>query len=371
MKKLLITIDFPPNVGGVARYLKNICEISEEIVVLAPKADTDLSAVASAEADFDKIQNYKIYRKKLLFKYFWPKWLPIFWHVFVIIKKEKIQKLKISHVLPVGYVALFFKKFLKIPYRVYTHGLDIKNPQSSSRKFKWMKRILRNAGEIIANSKYTKNELIKIGIPEDQIKIIYPCLNPKDYKAPSEEEIKNLRDKYNLNNKKILLSVGRLVERKGNDKVIEALPKILKQIPNLVYLVVGDGEYRKNLEALTKKNNLENNVVFAGRVEDSILPAFYSVADCFIMIPRELENKDVEGFGMVYLEANYFHKPVIGSESGGAGEAVENGVSGILVPPENIDKIKEAVINIFSDEHLYKKLSEEGKKRIEERFLCK
>jgi len=362
MKKLLITIDFPPNVGGVARYLKNICKYSkDEIVVLAPQTETD----------FDAKQNYKIYRKKLLFKYFWPKWLPIFWHTYKIIKKEKIQKIEISHVLPVGYAVLVFKKFLKLPYRVYTHGLDVKSPRNNPRKFRLMKKVLSGAEEIIANSEFTKKELLKIGVLEEKITLIYPCLDPDDYKTPSAEEIKKIREKYHLNNKKVLLTVGRLVARKGQDKVIEALPEILKEIPDLLYLVAGDGEYRKNLENLVKQNNLEKNVIFTGRAEDSELPALYSLSDVFIMIPRELEDGDVEGFGMVYLEANYFGKPVIGSDSGGAGEAVERGINGLLVNPEKEEEIKRAVFKIFKDEHLYKELSGEGKKRVEEKFLCK
>ncbi len=358
-RSLLVTIDFSPRLGGVANYLSNICQNlpSQDIVVLAPREGQFL--------EFDQRQDYKIYRNKLISNFIWPKWLFLFTKVYKVIKKEKIKVLQISHVLPVGYVALIFKKFLNLPYIVYTHGMDIMFAQKSSWKKYWAKKILTNAFKVVANSDYTKNELLKLGLDEKSIKIVYPCPNINNQQPTTNNQ--DIIKKYALENKKILLTVGRLVERKGHDVVIKALSRILEKIPNLVYLIVGSGKNKENLLSLVKELKLEENVRFIEDVKDRELPLFYEICDVFIMTPREIKG-DVEGFGIVYLEAGSFEKPVIGSKSGGVAEAVEDGVSGILVNPENTEQISEAVINLLTNKELVNKLGQGGRQRIEKEF---
>ncbi len=360
MKKLLIaTIEFPPQKGGIANYLAGLAEAlpTDKVAVLASKY--------SGAKNFDSREKYKIYRKNLLSKFIWPKWLPLVWHLWRTARREKVEVILVGQVLPVGTAAMILKKFFKIPYFVSCHGMDILTAARDPRKKKLMNKILEQASGIVANSEFTRNELIKLGVPESKIIVIYPCVVKKDGIAP--DKILEIKNRLGLADKKIILTVGRLVARKGQDGAIEAMPKILEKIPNAIYVVVGDGPEDEKLKVKSEKLKLENNILFTGEISEEKKLAFYQLCDVFVMTPRQI-GADVEGFGMVYLEANQYGKPVVAGGSGGVAEAVVDGVTGLIVDSENADKIAEAVIKILTDENLAKKLGEQGKERVEKEF---
>ena len=349
--------------GGVANYWANLCRYlpSDSLVVLAPEYDNSL--------DFDIKQNYLIYRKNFLSnsRWVWPKWLPLLYHAYKVVRSEKIKKIIVAHLLPVGTVTYVIKKFLGIPYLVSVHGLDVAYSGASKRKKRLSKTILKNADKIIANSAYTQGLLAEKYSDCPEANIIYPCPSASCQNI-NQERIEELRQKYNLQNKKVLLTVGRLVERKGHDKVIEALPNILRQVPSVVYLIVGNGENYKKLKQLVEKNSLQDRVLFFTDVLDSELPYFYCLADVFIMPSRRLDDGDIEGFGIVYLEANCYAKPAIAGRSGGAVEAVEHNVTGLLVDPMSVNEIAQAVISLFRNEKRAQELGERGRNRVNLRF---
>ncbi len=152
-KTLLITIDFPPQKGGVATYLSNLCRNfdSGKIVVLANKQE-------GAE-HFDNKQRYKIIRARLFCKFFWPAWLRTLRQAKKVIRKEKIEQILISHVLPMGYIALL----LKLPFVVSLHGYDVLAAQKTDWKKYWLLKILTKAKAIIVNSNFTEKGSFKIG----------------------------------------------------------------------------------------------------------------------------------------------------------------------------------------------------------------
>lgn len=360
-KSLLITLEFPPQIGGVGNYLFNIVNYfpTQDIVVLAEKTPT-----------LPPFTNYKVYRKKLLttFKFIWPKWIFLFFLAKKIIKKESIKYIQVSHALPVGTVALMIKKCLGLPYLVYTHGMDILLPQSSKRKTRLIKSIFNNADRVIANSRFTKDELLKLGVDDEKITIVHPCANsvPKKIDLKKQEEIVN---KYHLQDKKMLFTVGRLVTRKGHDLVIKSLRKVIERFPNVVYLVSGDGPNKQNLINLTDAMNLSDKVIFLGEISDDDLQIFYRLCNIFIMPAREIKEKgDVEGFGLVFLEASLFAKPVIGGKSGGQPDAIEDGYSGLLVNPNDENEIANAIIKLLESPELAEKLGQQGRQRVLEKF---
>lgn len=308
-KTLLATIDFPPARGGVANYLAGVAAHlpQDRIVVLAPK-------VAGTE-EFDKQQPYKVYRRKLIFKYLRPRWLFLFFHLLWTARQEKVEFILAGQVLPVGTAALLVKKFLGTPYFISCHGMDILVPQVSTRKKRLLIKILNQAKGAIANSQFTKNELLKLGVEENKITIVYPC--PTEAMGMTPAKVEETKKKYGLENKKILLTVGRLVARKGHDKVIEALSKILERVPETVYVIVGDGPERDKLKvkSYSEKLKVGDKVILVGEVSDEELVAFYELCSVFIMVPRQI-GSDVEGFGTVYLEANQYGKPVVAGRSG-------------------------------------------------------
>jgi phosphatidylinositol alpha-1,6-mannosyltransferase len=158
------------------------------------------------------------------------------------------------------------------------------------------------------------------------------------------------RKELGLQDKKIIISVGRLVHRKGQDKLIEAMPEVLRKIPNAHLLIVGEGPYKNHLEKLVNKLSLKENITFAGRIMYDRLPSYLSAADLFAMPSRSrFFGLEVEGLGIVYLEASACGIPVLAGNSGGAPDAVLEGVTGFCVDGTNVAEIASAVIEICSD----------------------
>ncbi|MFH1030329.1 MAG: glycosyltransferase family 4 protein [bacterium] len=370
-KSLLFTIDFPPPNGGVAKYYENICAglPLDNISVLCEHEEK--------ESEFDKDQKYKIYRKNLISKSpIWPKWILSFFYLRKISKKEKSEIILVGQILPLGTVAWLCNKIFKLPYAVFIHGMDIEMAKCRPRKRKLAKKILENAEFIIANSRYTKNLVINEGIRGEKIEVIYPCVNTRIYAnvnaclpclPPAQAGRKHGRQanqrELNRSCQPVLLTVGRLVKRKGHDMVIKALPKVIEKFPNIEYIIAGDGIDRGYIEDLTKKYDMGAFVKILGNISDE--EKFKLMAECDIFIsPSRNISGDVEGFGIVYLEAALYGKPVIAGNSGGAPEAVIDGQTGILVDPENLDEIADTIIKLLTDPDLANKLGVHGRERV-------
>jgi phosphatidylinositol alpha-1,6-mannosyltransferase len=244
--------------------------------------------------------------------------------------------------------------------------MDILTAAENPRKKNLMNKILEQAAGVVANSEFTKNELIKLGVAENKIAIIYPC--PVDGSRIEPGKVNEIKNRLGLADKKIILTAGRLVARKSYDKVIEAMPKILEKVQQAIYVIAGDGPEKESLKFKIENLKLENEVLLLGEVSEEKKNAFYQLCDLFIMTPRQI-GADVEGFGTVYLEANQYGKPVVAGKSGGVAEAVVDGVTGLIVDPENINKISDAVIKILSDENLAKKIGGRGREMVEKEFI--
>jgi phosphatidylinositol alpha-1,6-mannosyltransferase len=160
-----------------------------------------------------------------------------------------------------------------------------------------------------------------------------------------------------------------LIERKGHDKVIESLPLVLSQFPDAVYLIVGDGPERSRLENLCDLLGLQNSVRFTGAVSNTDLLAFYKLATLFAMISRQPPNShEVEGFGIVYLEANVSGLPVVAGRSGGVPDAVVEGETGYLVDPFSPEAIASAIIRLLQNPQLCAQLANYGRERAIKEF---
>jgi phosphatidylinositol alpha-1,6-mannosyltransferase len=151
--------------------------------------------------------------------------------------------------------------------------------------------------------------------------------------------------------------------------VIRALPRVLRTIPDTTYLIVGDGPCRRDLEKQARELGVAERVVFAGQVCDAELPDYYALSDVFIMASREqAEDCTVEGFGIVYLEANACGKPVIGGRSGGVPDAVQDGETGLLVDPHSPEEVARALMNLLTDRTRAARMGKVGRARVVQEF---
>lgn len=182
-----------------------------------------------------------------------------------------------------------------------------------------------------------------------------------DHFAP-QSDAAQLRQSLGLADKKVIVSVGRLVHRKGQDTLIESLPQIAREIPNVHLLFIGEGPYEKYLKKRVKALNLADRVTFIGRVQYMQLPKYICVGDVFAMPSRSrLAGLEVEGLGIVYLEASACGLPVIGGNSGGAPDALLEGVTGFAVDGTSAQDVADAAIKILRDPQLAKSMGTAGR----------
>ncbi len=369
-KSLFLTFFFPPERGGIQNYLYNICKRlpKESVVVWAP--------INSNSFDFDKKQGFKIVRKSYnsALRMFGLSSLEYFFTVRKLVKQNKINIIHCGHIHPMGMTAYLIKKILHIPYIVYTYGTEMKEIESKSGfTKKMMKKVLDSAQNIVVTTDYMQDYIVsKFNFSRDEkildkkfIKIC-PGVNSDLFHPLDSFKIKQ---RFGLEDQKIILTCGRLVPRKNHEMVIKAMPNVLKRVPNAKYYIVGNGPTLEKLRLLIRNLRLDDKVKIFTKVSDKDLNFYYNVADVFIMASKEIDNKkDIEGFGLVYLEANACKKPVIAGNTGGVAEAVLDGQTGILVNPENIKEITDALVKILRNDELARDLGEFGYERAVNEF---
>lgn len=355
-KNLFLTLDFPPLKGGVATYISHICKnLPQENVLVVAATQKNL---LEESISFHKQQNYEIIRED-----FSDNWRILFKILRDLLKQKKFNHMHINHILPLGYVALCFKIFKRIPYTIYLHGLDIKLSNTKWHKKFLFSIILRNAYQVITNSENTKSILLKSHPKiKRNIDIVYPCPH-EDLQTDliNTDIVSKYKD--NL----VLLTVARLVKRKGHERILKELPRLIKYYPNLKYVILGDGPYKADLLALINELKLEKFVDFIGKAPQEDLPSYYDLADIFVMPTQEIEN-DVEGFGITFLEANLFKKVVIGGDNGGVSEAIVHGKSGFLVNNSSRDQLFDTIKTLLDNEDLRVEMGEYAYKRVLENF---
>ncbi|MFA4831508.1 MAG: glycosyltransferase family 4 protein [Patescibacteria group bacterium] len=365
MKKILIiTFEYPPTVGGIATYIHDLANAldTSKIIVLAPKHEN--SKV------WDEQQKYKVIRKNMLFpKIIWPRWIRLCWQTWRLVRKEKIELIMIHHALPVGYIGVLQKKFYKIPFLLFSHGTDLVAGAASAWKRKMLAKVSERAAQIIFNSESLKSRFLRV-FPqfEDKSLVVYPCPEIDFLEQPPDESIHKLRSQYALEGKITLLSVGRLSDGKGFPHLARLLPEILKQVPHLVWLIVGDGPKKSYLIEQIQKRDLQNVVRFIGEVPHDKLKIYYYLADVFAVLTHPDEGRE-EGLGLVFLEAAAAGLPIVAGRSGGVEESVLHTQTGIVVDIYKGDKaVVEALVEMLTNKEYAKRLGKQAKERIQSDF---
>lgn len=358
MKKiLLITLEFPPFRGGVAEYLYGLFSAlpHDRMAVLTETGGGEPPPTM-----------YPVHRARLLGSVGWPlRWLTAFGPVRRAMREEKTEVLAVSHLLPMGYVAWLFKRFMGVPYIIFVHGTDLNYARRSAWKRLMAKMILRSASLVVANSGYTRQLAVQAGADLSKTEIVHPC---PAIGHPALDDKDEAKHDLGVGGKKVLLSVGRLVKRKGFDRSIRALSVLRKTCNDAVYLVVGAGPERAALEAQAAKAAVKPHVLFRGDVTREKLHTYFSAADVFILPARQVSG-DVEGFGMALIEAASHGLPVVATRVGGVPEAVAEGRTG-LVLDENINDagLADAICRLLTDRETAAAFGERGRRRVLEEF---
>lgn len=360
-KTLIITLEFPPQVGGIATYVEQLASQLDpaKVVVLAPK---NLHAI-----EWDKKQKYKIYRKNH-FWFLWPRWFRLLWQVFWLCRKEKIEMILVHHVLPVGYIAVVMKKLKKIPFIIFSHGTDIVYATRSKRKTRLLKKVTKQSEKVFFNSQSLRDRFLRV-VPELESKtdVIYPCPDTDFLHRPDKSELDLLRAQLALEGKRVMLTVSRIDEGKGVTHIARMLPDILKKEPNLVWLLIGDGPKRPMIMTDIQKHNLQNVVRYLGAIPHEELKKYYYLADLFVLLTHPDEGRE-EGLGLVFLEAAACGIPAVAGRSGGVEEAVIHTQTGLVVDVYQQLTVVSAIAELLEHDDYCQKLGTYAQERIQTDF---
>jgi len=354
MKKLLLlTLDFPTKTGGVARYLAALASIFKD----------DIRVVATPEPGsevFDITAPFPVERQELLYKIFWPRWLK---SVRLLIKEVKeYETVIVSHLLPLGAAAWLAKFLTNRPYIVVVHGLDVSMTLLSPRK-RWLAgKVLRGAKVVVANSKALAEEIERDFEVKETV-VCYPGI--KNRGIPQDR----IDRTYLEENQFTLLTVSRLVPRKGHIRVLKAMAELQKQIPNLRYRILGDGPALGEIIRTANELGVYDLIRLSGRVTDTEIAEAYDEADVFVM-PTIADQIDREGFGTVYLEAAAHGVPSIASRLPGVDEAVLDGQTGLLVLDGDIKALQEAILRLYKNPEERHRLGQTAQKRVFDEFIA-
>ena len=358
---LLISNDFPPISGGQSRYLYDVwsCLPADQIVVMAPMVPG--SEVVDSQLPYPvervplRLEGGRL--NKVI------KALQLLRAALAYCRRHRVRAIHCGQVFSTGFAGRGCRALLGIPYVVYVYGADVLEFYARPFWGRALRAILQGADRVVAISGFSRRAALSCGAEEGRLHVVQPALDVSRFSAAVERD--SARARFGWQGRRVVLSVGRLVERKGQDTVLRALVDVIQSVPDVLYAIGGSGPYRDRLQEMVDELGLHDHVEFLGFVDEDELADRYGGADVFAMVSREIaEVGEVEGFGIVYLEANACGIPVVGGRSGGVEDAVVDGESGLLVDSENPAETAAALRSLLCDEALRVRLGEGGRRRV-------
>lgn len=355
LRLALVTQDFPPERGGVQTYSFELARRwarESELVVIAPAVPGDAAHDASLPFEVRRVRA----PRNLFFaacvaplRELGPGFTSFHSHWFTAMSAELLRD---AGRLGSVFVAAHGRELL---FRPWSRARPLQSGYDAVRQ-----RTLRAADGIFAVSHFTAKFLAELGLSAERLEVHPNGTDPERfYPGPKPEK----RQRRGLRAKFIALCVARLVPRKGIDQVIRSMAALITQGIDAELLVVGEGPERSTLERLANELGISAKVTFTGAVTHEELLDCYHAADVFVL-PARSEGEDVEGYGLVFLEANACGLPVIGPNVGGPAEAIEAGVTGLCVPPRSDSALTEVLTRLARDPELGARLGEQGRRRV-------
>ena len=335
---LIVTRSFPPELGGMQSLMWGLArELSKNFMI---KVFADY---IENHKEFDEQATFSIERvggPKLLRKYRKAYLIDEF------IKNGKVNGIIADHWKSLEHLKTNKKKYCLI------HGKEINHAKGSGINKRLLK-VLNNVEKVIANSKYTKDLAINIGVKEENIIVINPGIDPiKDLDQKSLEKVESLLAVKTPR----LITVSRFDKRKNHQKVIMALRNLKQIYPDIIYICIGYGDEEENIKDLVKELDLEGQVMFFKDISEDLKNALVAKSDIFVM-PSTIYKSSVEGFGIAYTEAAQLSIPSIGGKDGGASDAIDHEKTGLICDGNNLDNIYSSINSMFEN----KKYLEYGK----------
>lgn len=286
------------------------------------------------------------------------------YYTFKIIKKENIDIVHSHWIVPNGLTGAIFGSLSGMLHITTAHAGDIFTIRKSKLFSRIARYIFKNSDKITANSKFTRDVIIQVDNSiKNKVKIIHMGVDTLRFNPKRAIGLN-----YKFSADYIILSIGRLVDKKGIRYLIVAMREVIKIYPNTKLIIGGSGPEKERLERLSKNLGLNDNIIFAGYIKDIDLPMYYASSDIFVLPSIETKGGDTEGLGIVLLEAMASKTSLIGSDIGGITDIIIDNDNGLLTKPGSSKDIADKIITLLQDKKLRHSLSEKGLKTVNESF---
>ncbi len=365
---LIVASIFTPIQGGSATVYSNLCRYAPKgrMVALATRRDYNDGAEIAGWRAHDQNCGFPVYRLDLLRPRIsrpahkliaaWrfltidvPLRLRVIWTVWRLIRRHGIEVICIGELASTAWLGEFFQRVFGKRMVIYVHGEEITTRFDAGSFGASRATHLRAADAVVAVSRFTPRVLVdEMGIAPDRVCLIENGVDTKRFSPGPDDPA--FRARFGLAGKRIVVAVGRLIARKGFDQTIRAWPQVFAAHPDSHLLIIGDGPQRASLQALVDQSGVAHSITLAGALSDADLLSAYRSAVLFAMPNRTMPDGDTEGFGLTFLEANACGRAVVGGRAGGAVEAVQDGVSGLLVNGQRVDEIADAILRVLGDD---------------------
>jgi phosphatidyl-myo-inositol dimannoside synthase len=368
---LLLTYDFPPIGGGIARWMAELAKRypAGSLVVSTGQSGDSSDVDASFPNRVDRLGISSRRLRTIQGILLWSR------RVAVLARSTDAEFIWCGNIKPAAYPARWTMERTGVPYGILFHGGDLLILQhqihQSAVKRTAAAALLSSAAVLVANSEWTRDRCLtvlselEIDVPADRVRVVPLGADPGFFRPGLDT--RDVRARYGLESGRWLVSVARLTRHKGIDTALKALARLRPRHPDLGYAVVGTGEERQALEAEARDLGVADRVRFLTDVPDRDLPAIYNCAEVYLGVSRLMEQR-VEGFGISLAEASACGIPVIAGRSGGIPAAVRDGETGVLVDADGVDAVAEAVSGLLLDPGLRARLGAAGRRAVESHY---
>lgn len=368
MRIVFVALDFKPRHGGVA-------ELTHRLALELHAAGDDVTVLARAApgaAAFDGAVPYRIVRSDAGLDD--PSRLARVREISDAVQRVDGEVLVVNHLEPLGVHGLLAARWRRLPLVLMTHGTEVNRRDghgggsrailSESRGRFWKGVALRGATVVTCSSRFTADRVIRWGVAPGRVRVVHPGADPVE-----EGDCAGRRGAWRAHlgvppEAPLALFLGRLIRRKGPDVLVRAFAEARTQAPGALLLVVGDGPMRAELRTEAEDMGLSSSVRFLGEVNEEEKEGLLCATDVLALPSREMDDGDVEGFGIVLLEAAARGIPTLAGRSGGIPEAVEDGRTGLLVDGASASEVAEGLGVLLSDPERARLMGSEARERV-------
>ncbi len=340
MRVLVVTNDLPPRVGGIQYYVDQLCrglvDAGDDVTVYGSTSD--------GAASWDRDAPYRVVRERTSTLLPTP---AVQRHTQRLVDHTRAEVVVFGATFPLGLMGPRLRARTGVPYVGFTHGLEV-----STARLPGGNRLLRRIGADAAAITYVSQWCRDILEPAFGTGPVHTMLPPAVDPAEFHPHVdgSEVRERLGIGDEPVVVCVSRMVERKGQDQLIRALPELRRRVDGARLLLVGGGSYEGELRALADTLGVADHVTIAGQVDEAELPAHFAAGDVFAMPCRERRGgREVEAFGIVFIQAQAIGRPVVAGDIGGVPDALDPGRTGLLVDGEDLAGVTDAIVSLLGD----------------------